>query len=527
MNRTRRSAPALRLVLLALAAALTAAPAAAELCALDRNPGATVLLPYFEVDFQRGASGETTLFELINALPREVVARVTLWTDLGVPTFAFDVYLTGYDLQSFNLRDLFAGRAPVTGSEVSPTGIASHPGPPLAGCDGELEVEIPVAHLRAAHSGRPAPLFGNLCAGRDLGDGRARGYLTADVVGACDSDLFPSDPGYFGPGGVARYDNALWGNYFYVDPGNNFAQGEALVRLEADPEAFGPGDRTFYGRYVGFDGSDGREPLPPAWAARALFGAGGTPETEWVAWRETPGPPVPFPCGGRPAWYPLPLTQLVNFDEEENALDAREVVYLTPPIAPPAPAVPAAAQRDRSLPAFEPVGWLYADLGLSAVESAQAYVAAFVRHQGRYSVGTAATPLSGACGPRGCALGAEAPPGRLCLETLDPGDPTLAPGEAARVRVTAAGCYNVCNFVHQAACAVRTQGAGGLEAASRFCINPPVHGCLGPPVCEPVDAVCLTAPLAAGAHALRAGGLELTFTVPAAVPPGGLCAGDF
>jgi hypothetical protein len=523
-DRRARPAPAVALALAALAAA---APAAAELCGVDRNPAATVLLPYFEVDLAHGASGETTLFELANASPRAVLARVTLWTDLGVPTFAFDVYLTGYDLQSFNLRDLFSGLGPATGSGVSPDGFLSLPGPPLAGCGDALEIEIPVQHLRAAHSGRPAPLFGNLCAGRDLGDGRARGYLTADVVGECDSGRFPTDPGYFGPGGVARYENALWGSYIYVDPDDNFAQGEALVRLEADAEAFGPGDRTFYGRYVGFDGSDGREPLPPAWATRALFGPGGAPSTEWVTWRETPGPAVPFPCGGRPAWYPLPLTQLVNFDEEENAIDAREVVYLTPPIVPPAPSVPAAAQRDRSLPAFEPVGWLYADLGLSAVEPAQAYVAAFLRHEGRYSVGTAATPLAAACGPRGCELGAEAPPGRLCLQTLDEGDPTLDPGEPARVRVTAAGCYNVCNFVHQAACAVRTQGAGGLEAASRFCINPPAHGCLGPPVCDPVDAVCVTPPLAAGEHALRAGGLELTFSVPAAVPPGGLCAGEF
>jgi len=515
------SARALALAALALTALLAPPPAAAELCSVDLAPAATVLLPYFEVALG-DASGTTTLFELSNASPRSVVVRVTLWTDLAIPTFAFDLWLTGYDVQSFNLRDLFAGGLPATGPGTSPNGYFSLPGGPFVGCPGALATAVPAAHLRAAHSGLGSALHGGLCSGRDLGDGHARGYLTADVVGRCGSGLFPSDPGYFGADGIARHDNVLWGHYYYVEAGRDFAQGESLVRLEADPAAFGPGDRTFYGRYVGDSGIDGREPLPGSWVSRYLTGGPFDAGTRLVTWRETPGAPIPFACGSAPPWYPLPLTQVVSFDEEENAVDAREIIF----IQPPPPTAPAAAQSDGDYLVVHPFGWVFADLDRSPLEPAQAYVAALIGAEGRYSVGTAATPFGAGCGPAGCGLGREAEAARLCLEPVNGADPTLDPGERARVRATAAGCYNNCNFVHQAACTVRPAGtAGGLEVATRFCINPPAPGCLGPPVCDPVEAVCLTAPLAAGDYALGAGDLELRFSVPTALPPGGLCVG--
>ena len=517
-NRARRLARA------ALGAALlAAAPAAAELCSVDQVPAATVLLPYFEVDLA-DPSGLTTLFELANALPAPVLARVTLWTDLAVPTYAFDVHLTGYDVQSFNLRDLFAGRPPITGDEVTPDGRFSLPAGPLPGCDGSIEPAVPATHLRAAHTGNPSPLYGGLCAGLFHGDPVARGYVTADVVGECGSDLFPSDPGYFGPGGVARYDNALWGDYIHVDPAGNFAQSDSLVRLEADPDAFGPGDRTFYGRYVGFDSSDGREPLPAAWAARSMSGAAFDARSEWVVWRETPGPPVPFLCGGSPSWYPLSLTQVVGFDEEENGTDLREGV--SAPVGPYVPPAAVAAQR-LVFPLLLEFGWVYADLSTSAVEPAQAYLASLIGAHGRFRVGSAATPLSPACGPRrGCDVGEEYAAGEICVHGTD-GDGVLSAGEAARVEVRPSGCFDSCSFVHQAACVVRPAAAGGLEAASRFCVQPgPLAGCNRPPFCLEFRASCSTPPLTAGGHVLRAGDLALAFTVPAVLPPGGLCAGS-
>src|SRR5687767_2524862 len=93
--------------LLRLAAAcaplLLGAPATAGVlsgnCRTAEQPAATLLFPYFEVDLQR-ADGATTLISVNNASSRSTLARVTVWTDWGAPTLAFDIYLTGYDTQS-------------------------------------------------------------------------------------------------------------------------------------------------------------------------------------------------------------------------------------------------------------------------------------------------------------------------------------------------------------------------------------------------------------------------------------------
>ena len=39
------------------------------------------------------------------------LARVTLWTDYGIPTRTFDVYLTGHDSQDIDLRPQYAAAA--------------------------------------------------------------------------------------------------------------------------------------------------------------------------------------------------------------------------------------------------------------------------------------------------------------------------------------------------------------------------------------------------------------------------------
>ncbi len=498
-----------------LLAAVLPAPAAAELCSVDQAPGATVLLPYFEIDLAN-PSGLTTLFELVNARPEPALARVTLWTDLAVPTYAFDVYLTGLDVQSFNLRDLFAGRPPVTGTAVTPDGRFSLPSAPLPGCDGSLAPAVPVAHLRAAHRGLPSALLGGQCAGLRRDDALARGYLTADVVGECGSGLFPSDPGYFGPGGIARHDNVLWGDYIYVDPGNDFAQSDSLVRLESDPEAFGAGDRTFYGRYVGFDGSDGREPLPSAWALRSIA-VGRDAEFDIVAWREVPAPALPFPCGEPPAGSFPPIQQILVFDEEENVLDPRWL-----PVSPPVFLQAPAASRQGSWFA-EPAGWWYADLDRSVIDPAQGYVTALFGAESRYSVAVGGTPMGPGCGPQGCDLGFEAPATRICVMGQNGGsDTTLDPGQPVLVRVIAGGCY--CTWLEQAACEVRPAGEGAFEVDSRFCLATPSIPC--PPFCYEPWSDCLTGPLEPGVYTVRGAGREISFTVPSTVPFGGLCAGE-
>ena len=92
--------------------------------------------------------------------------------------------------------------------------------------------------------------------------------MTIDVTNGC-TMLAPSDEGYFGKGGVALYDNVLMGEFLYLEPGADNARGENLVAIEADPDFGSANDTgyTFYGRYVGGAGTDGREPLGTSWNA--------------------------------------------------------------------------------------------------------------------------------------------------------------------------------------------------------------------------------------------------------------------
>src|SRR5829696_10120070 len=94
-----------------------AGQASAVIGTIDDVPAATLLLPYFEVDLNN-ANGVTTLFSINNASATAVLAHVTIWTDQSVPAIDFDVYLTGYDVQTISLRDIFVdGNVPITASD--------------------------------------------------------------------------------------------------------------------------------------------------------------------------------------------------------------------------------------------------------------------------------------------------------------------------------------------------------------------------------------------------------------------------
>ena len=97
-----------------------------HLCSLDSHPGATLLLPYFEIDLD-DPTGTTTQFSIHNARSLGTLTQVVLWTDLAVPTFAFNVYLTGFDVQVINLRDIFEGRLPKLVSVSARSAICPSP----------------------------------------------------------------------------------------------------------------------------------------------------------------------------------------------------------------------------------------------------------------------------------------------------------------------------------------------------------------------------------------------------------------
>ncbi len=399
--------------------------ARADIGTIDAVPAATLLLPYFEVDTAAPA-GITTLFSINNSSASAVLAHVTLWTDLSVPTFSFNVYLTGYDIQTINVRDILNGNLPQTATDgqdpldtISPQGALSQD-INFASCAGQLPyaplAPALAAELRGVHQGQAgATLLGGLCGGVVYADTLARGYITVDVVNNCTLQN-PNGVGYFINGGIgsATNQNVLWGDYFYVNPAQNFAQGDTLVHIEAsatDPETSVPGQYTFYGRYTGWTAADNREPLVSSFAARFLNGGAFTGGTSLVAWRDPKVNQAAFACpavyGVRPTWYPLGQEGVVIFDEQEHPY-----IPPTPPFFPPPPLDPtipfrtAATRAKVGGPTFAvpySFGWLYLNMNTTVVAAganppedpaaAQAWITVIHDSNGRFSVGYSAMQL--------------------------------------------------------------------------------------------------------------------------------------
>lgn len=387
-----------------------AATAQAEIGTLDRVPAATLLLPYFEVDPVE-PTGVTTLFTIRNASDGPVVAHVTLWSNLSVPVLDFDVYLTGYDSQAINLRDVFVrGRLPITAPSdtYSPRGPRSKPHDDFRGsCDLFLPYDEPAIPpvfgegLRAALTGQPSLLFGGNCAGTSTE--LLVGYLTIDAVNECNLH-FPSSPEYFGPGGtgIASNRNVLWGDWQIVDLATNEAQGEALVAIEAsseDPLTSTPGNRTFYGRYVGGSAADNREPLASTWHAGLDTGALPDGEAELLVWRDSGIPQVDFPCGPLPSPFPLTTKNSIVYDPEGAGA------------AFPSDALPRTTQRVTVAPSG---GSLALDLDISTGSvfdpNQQGHVT--VLHKGAGALSTGAEAVQGEPGMLGTA---DAAPGATLL----------------------------------------------------------------------------------------------------------------
>lgn len=355
-------------------------------CTPGVEPAATLLFPYFEVD-PSSADGITTLIALTNTLAEPVLAKVVLWTDWALPVGSFHVYLTGYDVQTLNLRDVLAGRLPVTGPGPSPLGGEATPATTPPGCD---PVDVTAADYEPAFLTAALRGDGGLpeCWSSDTHPESAVGYATVDVVSRC-SDLLPGEPGYFGyaSGRVASNRNALLGDFILAETGESFAQGSPAIHLVADSTVFGPGDPTFYAAYVGSDGSDARMPLGRLHGARYVENPGFDGGTELLVWREVTEPPSgPFQCDEPPgpAFAPWldPAASVDAFDEQEN-----RVFGLLASFAHATQRVPA------SLVSPFDAGWLRLDL------RGQAAVLSVMRALGRFSAGIQSGQLDDACAP--------------------------------------------------------------------------------------------------------------------------------
>ncbi len=431
----------------AVATVTTARVARAEIGTVDPAPAATLLLPYFEIELSNPSSATPT-FTINNASSTAVLAKVTLWTDEAIATFSFDVYLTGYDVQQVNLRSLFEGGfVPITADAlqdpsdtISPQGGLSQdinfPGS-TAPCDAVYSTpalsQAELRHIRASHTGKRSAILGG-CVGATYGDNVARGYVTVDTVSTC-STLSPASAGYFS--GVATDQNVLWGDYTVTNSAENFEWGGSLVHIESCGGALAvgsgtvcplaAGDYTFYGRLVGFDASDKREPLATTFAVRYRNGGIDSASTEMLVWRDTKRPPTgadgKHNCSKKPAWFPLAQSDVVAFDEQENPADLCFLPdNVSPPIGGQQTCFPLAAQRADmfsgaalGFPLETPFdgGWLYLNLNHALSGSdpqpgvAQAWVETEFDSEGRFAVGHGAVALDNAL--------ATTPGGRLLI----------------------------------------------------------------------------------------------------------------
>lgn len=385
-----RQASKIRFVAALVAVAALTAPAApagmlTNNCVVGERPAATLLFPYFEVDLAN-PGGRTTLISINNVFTFfPVLARVTVWTDWGIPTAAFTLFLSNNDVQTINLRDVFnTGLAPTTG-----------PGADLyPGCDGTLggSVGAPVL-LKAAHTGQST--LGRCFSSGSLGPNIATGYVTVDNVLRCrdahglGSDT-PVDFDYFaGAAPLAGTDNMLWGDWMLVTPSEGFASGNPAVHIQADRDFFHAGDYTFYGRYNGFDGSDRRRPLPSRYNARFLNGGAFTGGTKLIVWRDTRSADTGSKaCGTTPGWLPLGERQIKAHDEAAATtnLGATSIFDL-------------ATQRVdiTAVPQPYTFGFLELNLNLPNDTTAQAWVGVEASASGQFSVGFPATALNDMC----------------------------------------------------------------------------------------------------------------------------------
>lgn len=417
-------------LLLACLLVVLAAPAFAVIGTVDDVPAATLLLPYFEVDLDN-PDGVTTLMSINNASAGAVLAHVVLWTDLSVHVLDFNIYLTGYDVQTINLRDILVyGNLPLTADDgndtpqdtISPQGIFSDDDA-FPSCDGLLPYSNPalssayIDHVQSALTGQASDVFfAGKCSGIDHGDRIARGYVTVDTVSVCSTN-FPTDDSYFlaGGTGTATNQNYLWGDYFIVNTSREFADGDTLVHIEAAP-FLDASYYTFYYRYTFTDvtstpGADQREGLGNIFAVRYVSGGGFDGGSSLLTWRDSKLDIVPFSCTlEAPNAFPLGQRQVVVFDEQENP----EVPGCQISPCPEGSDIfPWETQRTlvggSTLPTTEPFGWMYLNLndevgGTSAnAFSSQAVMQNWVSvvmdaNAGHYSVGFKAIQLGNVTG---------------------------------------------------------------------------------------------------------------------------------
>lgn len=331
-------------------------------CDIALLPAATLLLPYFEVDFI-GSRSETTLFSITNVTNAERIARVTLWTDWSYPVLTFNVQLSAYEVQSISLYDVIAnGVIDGAGDSCGPA-------------------TLPAATITRLQRAFTLGDGGPACHAIGYVHENAVGYATIDVVGNCSSTM-PADAEYFASD--IRYDNVLAGDYQQVSITRNSVQAAPLVHIRAIPEGGTPSSRgenpalyanrfsrTFYSRFQpqGRFNSDARQPLPARFVSRWIGDGTGSAETWFRIWRQSVTG-RDLTCSGLPRNTLHEVADVVVFDQDENAVGLDQEgcqILCVGPLYPTLPSTSQTTVRDTEIfpePAnlAASAGWLYLNL---------------------------------------------------------------------------------------------------------------------------------------------------------------------
>lgn len=217
--------PRIRLTLITILTLLVLAGAAVP-AAAEPEPSSDLLLPWFEVHL---SSQRTTLFAVGNAAEEALEVKVSVHTNWGIPVVERTLRLQAGEVKTANLRGwLVAGNVP---------------DPVLRGVDLE--------HVQAALAGQLSP--------------------QDDLYYATQAD--PFDPelmvGYvtFRVTSSPRLD-ALWGDYFWADPEQDYAEGELLVDIDRSSSC-GALCRTHRMRFMDGGGFEGGTKLV-VWSPRRV-----------------------------------------------------------------------------------------------------------------------------------------------------------------------------------------------------------------------------------------------------------------
>ena len=301
-------------------------------CEIGSSPAATLLVPYFEVD-SASDTGMDTLVGITNISKDPTIVHAVVWNVDAWAVFAFNIYLTGYDVVTFSMRQILVhGNMPNNGCASSAYRFTTRyidcngdgryfdngwtEGNPLFS-DGGLATDI------ACYATVSATTLADWQCKLSIGsyDGwnpNFVGYLTLDSVLTCTGALPDAIPrAYFAVNtldtdgnhhpdhGVLENGNTLMGDIFYYDRDHLQSDGVPAVQIEAwgegnllhghtwgtkPAEWAEQGISTFYYKYeyqAGLFPNDAREPLPVVWGFRYIGNRGFDGGTWTDVWRSS------------------------------------------------------------------------------------------------------------------------------------------------------------------------------------------------------------------------------------------------